>query len=101
MKCQGLAEKRRNPEEWEHFMRELERKLQVRRHKRTLTILCTISALALFTFLLYVVPFPLPQPICNLLRAEVPTTSAPSFTPKNGSVFFRGNAVIIQEGGRS
>ena len=93
MKIEEFRSAQRNPEEWTPFMRTLEyRMTRRRRHLRM-----AIAAAAVLAFVLAGTfwRFSRGPESRTLLRANVPTRSAPAFTPRRGSALATAHGIVV------
>jgi hypothetical protein len=92
MRIDEFKNARRSDEEWEPFMRGLERRIRVERKFRWAPIAAAAALALVLLGLAWLLPRRQTVPP---LRAEVPSASAPVFTPASGAAFQTQGGVLV------
>jgi len=92
MRIEEFKNARRRDEEWEPFMRVLEKRIRAKRKFRWAPLAAAAALALIFLGLAWLLPR---RQVVPPLRAEVPSASAPVFTPASGAAFQTQGGVLV------
>ena len=93
MKIEELRRSRRSASEWEPFMRALSSRLRADRRRAILARAAAVALVALLAGGLWL--YRIPRSHAPMLRADVPSATAPLFQPKSGVALATAEGILV------